>query len=235
MFLRLIVLFFFLFSISMAEANEKLKQQADSLFSNQKYTEAFELYEKVFLDGAYSESMLLRMAFIKDGLGNYVDALYYLDLYYKLSADKSAVTKIEEISSDNRLQGYQYDDTNFFKAILKKFTIEFQLALLSISLLLTAYIYRKRKQQERPTTATVFQVLVLMGLLFLTNSTFEVKYGIISQNNTLLRSGPSAGADPIEMIEKGHKVVILEQNPVWTKIKWSGEEVFLRNGKIKII
>lgn len=235
MILRLIALYILLVISFWAKSNQKLVQQADSLFGSQKYTEAFDIYENLFESGQTSPAMLLRMAFIKDGLGNYADALYYLDLYYKRSADKSVVEKIEEISEEQSLSGYDYDDTHFFIAALSKYFSQIQWVLLAMTAAITAYIFRKRKQNERPITATILQLVVLVALLLLTNESYEKEQGIISQNNTLLRSGPSAGAEPVQIIGKGHKVKILKRDQVWTKINWDGEEVFVRNGKIKII
>jgi hypothetical protein len=235
MILRLIIVCIFSVSFFFSKSNEKNLLEADSLFANQKYTEAFQVYESIFYEGIYTESMLLKMAFIKDGLGNYVDALFYLDLYYKNSGDKSVVSKIEEISAEKDLVGYSYNDSHIFKALLNKYSLQLQLALMSITLFLAVYIYRKRKQQERPVTASIFQLLVLGAILILSNNGFQNTYGIINQSNTLLRNGPSAGAEPVAFIDKGHKVQIIKRSDVWTKINWQGEEVFLRNGKIKII
>lgn len=232
---RLIVVLLFFGSFFNSFANEDLQSQADSLFAQQKYTEAFQVYEQIFQAGRYSESMLLKMAFIKDGLGNYVDALYYLDLYYKNSADKSVVGKIEEISNEKNLAGYSYNDSHFFIALLNKYRGQLQLLLIVMALFLAVYIYKKRQLNEKPISASVFQLLTLAALLFLANNSYENTYGIISQNSTLLRNGPSAGAEPVEMINKGHKVTVLARSSVWTKINWEGEEVYLRNGKIKII
>lgn len=212
-----------------------MQLQADSLFAQQKYTEAFLIYDGLFKSGQASESMLLKMAFIKDGLDDYSDALYYLDLYYQQSADKSVVLKIEEISEEKDLAGYSYNDSHFFLALLNKYKGQLQLAIVSIALFLTVYIYKKRQLKEKPITATVFQVLTLAALLFLSNNSFQSNYGIISQDNTLLRNGPSAGAEPVQLIRKGHKVNVISRSDVWTKISWDGEEVYLRNGKIKII
>lgn len=235
MILRLIALYILLAASFLAHSSQKLVEQADSLFASQKYTEAFDIYEDLFETGKASSAMLLRMAFIKDGLGNYVDALYYLDLYYKKSADKSVVVKIEELSEEKSLSGYEYDDTHFFIAVVNKYFSQIQLLLVAIAMVLTAYIFRKKKQMERPITATVFQLIVLGAILFLTNKSYEKDQGIISQSNTLLRSGPSAGAEPVQIIDRGHKVRILGKNQVWTRISWDGEEVFVRNGKIKVI
>lgn len=235
MILRLIALYIFLGTSFFASSSQKLVMQADSLFASQKYTEAFEIYEGLFDAGKSSSSMLLKMAFIKDGLGNYVDALYFLDLYYKKSADKSVVVKIEELSAEKSLSGYKYDDTHFFVAVLSKYQMQIQLVLAALILTLTAYIFRKKKQNERPITATVFQLFLLVALILLTNESYEKNQGIIVQNNTLLRSGPSAGAEPVQLVERGHKVEILSKDHVWSKISWDGEEVFVRNARLKAI
>ncbi len=232
---RLIVVFIFFGSFFTSLANEELQSQADSLFVQQKYTEAFQLYETIFQAGNFSESMLLKMAFIKDGLGNYVDALYYLDMYYKNSADKSVVGKIEEISNEKNLIGYSYDDSHFFVALLNKYRGQIQLLMVAIAIFLSVYIFKKRQLNEKPVTASVFQLISLTALLLIANNSYRDTYGIISQNSTLLRDGPSAGAEPVEMVNKGHKVTVLHRSAVWTKIDWEGEEVYIRNGKIKII
>ena len=96
-------------------------------------------------------------------------------------------------------------------------------------------MFRKKKQQEKPLVALIFQVLLFACLFLISNDLFTVNQGVIRQDNTLLRSGPSAGAEPIEVINKGHKVDIVERTPVWTKIDWQGEDVFVRNGRIKAI
>ena len=232
---RLILLFIFSACVTVALPQTGSLTEGDSLFARQKYTEAFEIYQDLFSEGQFSASMLLKMAFIKDGLGDYPEALYYLDLYYRRSADRSVVSKIQEISQEKNLVGFNYNDTHFFKALLAKYRAEIQAGLVVLSVLLMYYIYRKRRNQEKPVTATVFQLLIFAALVLVTNNLFETKQGIISNDNTLLRSGPSAGAEPVTMIERGHKVKVLDQTEVWTKISWEGQEVFVRNGKLKVI
>ncbi len=209
-------------------------KKADSLFANEKYTEAYYLYEDVFKQGKASSAMLLKMAFIQDGSDNYSEALYFLDLYYQKTGDRSVVTKIEELAQSNELKGYQYDDLDFFSILLKKYELEGQLILGALGLLLLAYAYRKRKDGYRPSTATVFQVIVLGCLLFISNYQSTTK-AIIQSESTLLRSAPTAGGEPIEFVSKGHKVDVLERSDIWTKINWEGEVVYVRNGRLKVI
>ena len=229
--LKLILLFLLFSHFSYSNDLEK----GDSLFAEQKYTEALDVYEGLFDQEQFTASMLLRMAFINDGLGNYPKALYFLDLYYQKTADRSVVTKINQISEENNLYGYRYDDSHFFKAVLSKYQFHLQLVLLSLILLLMVYSYRKQTKGESSIPATILQLLIAVTLLIVTNQIFEDKHGIISNDRTLLRSGPSAGAEPIEMVSKGHKVKVLEELPAWTKISWDGEEVYVRKGKVRVI
>ncbi len=48
-------------------------------------------------------------------------------------------------------------------------------------------------------------------------------------------SGPSAGADVLEVVKKGHKVDILGKEDVWVKIRWDDQVAYLKEGKIKAI
>ncbi|MEQ9008054.1 MAG: SH3 domain-containing protein, partial [Ekhidna sp.] len=207
---------------------------ADSLFNQQKYTEALSLYNQVYAEGQASSAMLLKMAFIEDGLGDYAEALYHLDKYYQLSADRNVVGKIEELAESNELEGYQYNDTHYFLALLGKYRTQLLLLLLVIIGSLLVYIMRKSKSGDKPFAAGIIQIMLTVCLLGLNNVNPPMK-GIIVATETLLRSGPSAGAEPIEIIAKGHKVKVLERNDVWTKIEWDGQEVFVRNGKLRVI
>lgn len=232
--MRLFSLLLLVASGSVFGTNFSEIEKADSLFLNEKYTEAYYLYEDVFKSGEASSAMLLKMAFIQDGSDNFSEALYFLDLYYQKTGDRSVVTKIEELAEENDVKGYQYDDLQFFSILLKKYNSEGQIILGSLALLLLVYAYRKSKNGYRPTTAFTFQVVVLLCLMFISNYQPQNK-AIIESEATLLRSAPSAGGEPIEFVSKGHRVDVLDQANVWTKISWDGEVVYVRNGRLKII
>ena len=209
-------------------------EKGDSLFIQQKYTEAYDEYELLFQDDQASSSMLLKMAFIQDGLGNYTEALFFLNKYYQMSADRQVIGKIEELSEANGLAGYRYDDTDYFKILLSKYRLHFTLLLIAIAAMLLAYIYRKSKDDEKPMAAGIIQLIVLICLVMVINFNGSPE-AIVTSDNTLLRTGPSAGAEPIEMLNKGHKVQVVGRDAVWTQIIWDGREVYVRNGKLKFI
>ncbi len=229
----LIFLFTVLSLISLAGSTDRL-QYADSLFKAQKYTEAYTFYEELFENDQISSSMLLKMSFIQDASGNYSNALFYLDLYYRKTGDRQSVGKIKELASTFDLNGYQYNDIDYFLALLSKFRIPIVLLLLSFSVLLSAYVYVKFRQGIRAYFPFIFQVFTFLILLGVVNYQVPDK-AIVVMDQTLLRRGPSAGAEPIELINQGHKVTVLNTSKIWTKILWNGEEVFIRNNRLKSI
>ena len=85
--------------------------------------------------------MLLKMAFIKEGLGDYTNALYYLNLYYLKTYNKRVLKKMENLAEQNKLSGYNYDDVEFFLNIYHKF--QFQIDLLILTLILLFYFQLK--------------------------------------------------------------------------------------------
>jgi len=85
-----------------------LLSRADSLFEQQRYIQALSLYETILeKEQVSSPEMFLKMAFIEEGLSNYINTLYYLDCYYKLSLDENALRKMEQVASAHKITGYQ--------------------------------------------------------------------------------------------------------------------------------
>lgn len=209
--------------------------QADSLFEAKKYTEALEVYESIFQNGQASPSMLLKMAFIQEGLENYVDALYYLNLYYVKSGNKKALVKMQEIATANALEGYEFTDQDYILNIISKNKFIIQITLMVLSLLLFAYIIQKFKKNESVRLALMFQVFFMAVLFVFNNEIFSRDRAIVLNDHTLLRSAPSAAAEPLESIAKGHRVRILEQSDVWVKIEWNDQSAYLRKGRIRLI
>ncbi len=225
-------LFVSLLSSSFAQTKEQISM-ADSLFINQKYTEAFDIYEEIFLAGNISESMFLKMAFIKEGLGDYVQSLYYLDQYYNLTADKSVLLKMQELAEENGLGGYDVGDKDFFMNFLNLYRSEIQIGLLVICVFLLVFSYQSKKKNHLPVGVPVLQVLLLAVLLIVSNDWLQKDTEII-QIPTLLMSGPSAGSEPIGWVVEGHKIEVLDRSEVWTKISWKNEEAYIRNSKLQV-
>lgn len=229
-----------LFSIPNTGRGASPKEQlatADSLFEARMYTQSYDLYENIFKsEKKTSPAMLLKMAFIKEGLEEYSDALYFLNLYYKKTYNKRALKKMENLAKAHHLTGYEYDDAAFFLNLYHHFYNQIIIALLLVTLFVfSMMLYHKRHSTEPPVFAGVIFVLFLTILLYLNNFGREYPKAIIDRDHSYLMEGPSAGSEVIDIIGKGHRVEVLDSDEVWSKINWQDQVAFIRKNNLKLV
>lgn len=192
-----------------------------------------EIYENIFSQNQTSAAMLTRMAFISEGLGNYAEALFYLNLYYERTNDKSALYKIQEIAEEHQLAGYEHNDFKFITGFLRQHQEIITALLCAFSAFLMYYSIRKKKRKEQPVTPAILQTLTLTALLVLSNNLLTKDAAIVSADRSLLMTGPSGAAEPIEYVERGNKVTVLKTDELWSKILWRDQEAYIRNKNLK--
>lgn len=208
--------------------------RADSLFESKKYIESFEIYHQI-LDSSdqYSPRMLLRMAFIKEGLGDYTSALYYLNLFYFYNPDKEVLKKMEEIGLKYKLTGYNYTDLDYFISIYNEYYNYILISLIAFSLAYFIYmlVNRRTKSSLRP----FYFIVMLVVAFYVSNFNLTPPKGIIANSGVHLMSSPSAGATLVDIVDKGHRVTILSKEDIWYKINWNGTQAYIReNNLIKV-
>lgn len=207
---------------------------ADSLFAQKKYTQAFEIYDSLYhIEGQISEKMLLRMSFIKEGLNDYTNAIYFLNKYYDISHDPKVIEKIKELAEAHQLKGYQYGDQAFFKRILNeyRFTIAGVLSAIAI-LLLGRLVFVRIKQNRKSIASLAFLILLSASVYAIFLMPDFDKKGIL-KDETLVYTLPSSGSEVIEKAEKGRLVEILDEIDVWTVIR-NGENVaYVKTGNVR--
>jgi len=210
---------------------------ADSLFALEKYTESLELYQQILdEEQLYTPGMLMKMAFIREGLGDYSEALYLLNYFYVKTSDKRALRKMEELARQHQLQGYQFNDLEFFRTIYKRYHLQLIAALAALSLFMFSYIlYQKRSGSYRPVASGIGFVLILGILFALINFGQGRDRAIILTDEAYLRTGPSSGANVADIVKKGHRVEVIDQKDVWVQIYWNNRPVFIRESHLGII
>lgn len=206
---------------------------ADSLFKARQYTQSFALYEKIYQSGRYSSAMLLKMAYIQEGLGHVSKSIYYLQLYHQATNDERTQVKIEQLADKNKLEGYASSDQAFLLHTLKKYKSQISIALFAITLFLLALVvYQKRKYKGRPVVAG-FVLLAFLVLLFAqVNYSTDTHQGIVSDKATYLMSGPSAGASVVAIIGEGHQLKVINQKDIWLRVQWMDKEAFVKKDKL---
>ncbi len=225
--LKILIVILIPFTSWSQTANNQVNR-ADSLFKAKQFTQSYALYHSTLKEGNYSPAMLLKMAYIQDGLNHPALCLYYLNLYHKATDDYQAVTKMEDIATKNRLEGYQSSNTSQALLLIQKNADQIMLVLSTLVLLLFAVmIYQKRKK---------FSLLLSGILLFLfccllmavTNWSSKPSLAIITQSSTYLMSGPSSGSSVIAIINEGHRVEVEGKKDVWLKIQWKDKDAFVK-------
>jgi hypothetical protein len=216
----------------MAAQNSLAK--ADSLFQAKQYTQSLELFQSFYQSGQYSPAMLLKMAYIQEGLGHISQSIYYLQLYYQATDDEQAVRKIEELADRNKLEGYTSNtDQAFFRKLFSQYSLQLSGVLLAVILFFFALmIYQKRKENKKPLWAA-FLLLFFLTLLFIqTNLTEDKVPGIVAEGPTYLMSGPSAGASVVAVVGPGHQLKVTGQQDVWLRAEWADKTVFVKENKL---
>lgn len=218
--------------VAMSQNIVEKMNRADSLFQARQYTQSYTIYQNLLLEKKYSTAMLLKMAFIQEGLGHLGLCLYYLNLYQKASDDVQTSSKMEELAEKHRLEGYQSSDNSHILHYFQKNNIQIQItfgAFLLFSFVLLAYQKRKRKDLVASSIAVFF-----FASLFLAVSNWGSGYrlAIISASPTYLMRDPSAGSSVIAIVEEGHRLTIEGQQDVWLKVQWRDKDAFIKEHNV---
>jgi hypothetical protein len=234
----LIVFSTFLLTIQLVEATppKDLLISGDSLFKAGKYTESFEEYQTLLdIYNQYTPQMLLKMAFIKEGLGDYTNTLYYLNLYFLEKADREVIDKISTLATQHDLDGYKMSDNEYFSALFRQYYLYIFGGFLLIGILLLFMMIKNTKRQKEA-VAPGMLLLTLTAIFFLAGNVFlNTSKAIIAKNNTLMMSAPSAGATLIRKAESGHRVEILDKEDIWYKVVWNNKEGYIRNSQLLLV
>ena len=207
---------------------------ADSLFHERKYTQSFEIYDRILKsENLTSPAMLLKMAYIKEGLGDYSNALYYLNLYYLQTHNKRALRKMEDLAKKYNLEGYKYTDVEFFMNVFYRYYSAIVYGLSGLVLILIAYIVYKKLRMKINPGFSLFYLFIVVGLLFyVVNFGKRYQKGIIISPDTYLMDGPSSGAKLIAIADMGHRVHVLGKDDVWVKVEWEGSTAYIKENNI---
>lgn len=235
--LKILLLITVTFSAPGASAQVFTRQfaYADSLFKVKQYTQSLKIYEEVLASRQYSPSMLLKMAYIHEGLGNVSQGLYYLNLYYQATGDHQTLLKMQELAAKNRLEGYENPEADQFYYHLNKYDYLISLSLVTAALFSMAWMYRQKSKNRTPVGAVVMMMIFLILLAVNVNFPFKNSEVMITSGTTYLMSGPSSGADVIAVVEAGHKLKTTNKKDVWLEVQWFDKPVYVKQNRVSPI
>jgi len=224
---------FLALSHSYAQVFDYRLKMADSLYVKKQYTQSLELYNEIFQQHTYSPAMLLRMAYIEEGLGQNPMALYYINLYYESTHDESALAKMEDMATKYNLSGYELSQTDHTLALISENKTAIITTLSAICfVLLSMMIYTLKRKKVKPIISFSFFILTVLLLIAFTNRNLVQLNGITQNAPAYLMSGPSPGSKVIGIITEGHRLPIRGHHDVWVKVKWRDGFAYLKENQV---
>lgn len=207
--------------------------KADSLFAAKQYKEALVIYEHLlYEEDSYSPAMLLKMAFISEGMGDFGQSTKYLSKYYDYNPNPKVITKIKSLTNQTTLYGYEVSDQEkFLKFLLDlKTEITALVVFLGILMLIFALVFSKKRQVFFAPAA----IFLLLG--FLTNNFLRSpEKAIITGSPTLIMDSPTAAGSLIRKVDVGHRVRIESSVDTWYEVTWNNRRAFIRKDKLSKI
>lgn len=198
---------------------------ADSLFDQNKYTESYRRYEKIFNGSKiFTFQMLLKMAFIKEGLNDYTLALYYLNVYYLKDPDIRILDKMDKMAKKYKLKGYKVTEWNHFYSYYFRYHFTFSLILILGAIIFFAIIIYKYTFKKRiKASYRIAFILYLILVYYVNNFSKSYSWAIIKNDSSLIMRSPAAGSELVENVEKGHKLKVIGNYDIWYKVLWKEE------------
>lgn len=231
-FLAKFIIFFTLSLQSInCQANTEKLNFADSLFQVKSYQEAYNIYKKLLQeDGVYSPAMLLKMAYITEGMGQNEEATLYLSKYYDHNPNTKVISKIKSLTDQSDLKGYDISDRAQFFRILTDYrqSITSALALL----LIISLIIPIAKKGITHTKYFIPSFILLFLTFFVNNFLHEPRTGVIKGSPTIIMDQPTAAGRLIEKVNPGHRVTIKSSEDIWYQIEWEGKKAFVKKEKV---
>jgi len=231
-FLTKLSIFFILFLQSIhCQANVRQLLVADSLFNQRSYKEAMEIYQVNFQLGVYSPSMLLKMAFISEGIGDSEKATLYLSKYYDLSPNPQTISKIKTLTGQSELVGYEVSDGMRFVLFLVEYR---EIIVGSLTLfLIMSLIFLWSKGNKLTEARFYWPSVILISVIPMTNNFLKgPNTALVTSSPTLIMTKPTAGGVPVDLVEPGHRVKIRSSKDVWYEIEWKDQIAYIKKENV---
>jgi len=218
-------------------ASKKVLKTADSLFAMAKYTEALIIYKKSFTDDEKNnQNLLLKLAFLAEKTNNYTDCLYYLSKLALINPSRRLFEKMDDLASQQNLNGYEFDDYNYFIIFYRRYGGYIPILLLTLgAYIVFIMVLKTRRKEPILRFHKVSTIAYLVILLAMVNVPSLYKTGIIINENTFLRDEPSSSSAVVETVGKGHKLTIFGSVDHWERVIWNNKIVYIRKSDLLAI
>ena len=201
--------------------------RADSAFVAGAYVPAYTLYRQILRQQHLaSPRMLLRMAYVQEGLGHYPMALYYLSMAQARQPRFSTWRKMAALARDNRLTGYPETwRQDLFLTFRRYYYLGLQALLIGAVVGGTLLFLRRNRLSRGWWTAYGTYLLVTGAYL---NLLGNERAALVAHPHAALMSGPSAGATWLTTAAAGDRLVVQGKQDTWYRVQWQGQDAYIR-------
>lgn len=201
--------------------------QADSAFVAGNYQPAYAQYRQVLRhQQVASPRMLLRMAYVQEGLGHYPAALYYLSMAQARQPRLTTWRKMAALARDQRLTGYPETWRQDLALLFQRYYYLGLQGLLLGAVLGGVILLVRRKRTGRSGWAAYGCYLLLTGVYL--NLLGTERAALVARPRAVLMSGPSAGASWLTTAAAGDRLIVLGRQDNWYRVQWQGREAYIR-------
>lgn len=220
-------------SLSVSAQQDRTLRKADSLFANQRFSDARALYASAFFNQKKSTpANLLKLAFIEEGMENPVMSIFYLQQYYLFRPDAQVKSKIEEMATQNKLAGFSVDEADYAYFLYRVYGPYLELGLLGLGMAVFLFLLYRRLNKVSLGYTPVFTFIFLISAAYLLNFHIPYKRAVLSGERIFLMSGPSAGSSVMDVLTKGHRVEWIGENDIWYEIKWNEKKGWVKRNEL---
>ncbi len=226
-----ILLFFSL--ISNAQAVDSLFTKANTLYKNNQYTQALQLYTDIENKNVVSDALYFNMANVYFKTNQVAPSIYYYekalqlnpndeDILFNLDyANRMIIDNIEPLPQS---LGQKFRENVILKLTYNTWAILAVIFALLFALLFLLYHFSNSTSKKRLyfITSIITAVIVLINVAFAHQNKKIVqstKYAIVFAAQTDVRSAPTQTGEINFELHEGTKVKVLETLDDWKKIK----------------
>ncbi|UOQ64842.1 SH3 domain-containing protein [Hymenobacter volaticus] len=230
---------FFLISLWFSQPSTAQKvtpklARADSAFDAGAYQLAYRQYRGLLRQEAVaSPRLLLRMAYVQEGLGHYPAALYYLHMALARQPRLATWHKMAELARDQRLAGYPETWRQDLQLTFRRYYY-FGLQGLLIGAVVSGTLLLVRRRQITRGWWVAYGSYLVFTAVYL-NLLGTERAALVVRPTAALMAGPSAGSAWLTTAAAGDRLVVQGQQDTWYQVQWQGQEAYIRTQDLLLV
>jgi tetratricopeptide (TPR) repeat protein len=215
-------------TLSRAAAPQLLLHKADSLYAAGAEQQSLDVYEEIFRQNrAVSPRMLFRMAFLEENRGRIPQTLYYLSLLYTINPDEATRSKIESLARQYKLEGYEFDELDFFRQMLRRYSKHVFGAFTVVVGLLLVVLFRRRMRKKSLRLLPLAIVVLLGAATVVLNADIDYGKAVVLHANLPVMAEAASSAKAVEFAPAGTRLTVTGSDETWYRVEYKDHKGYV--------